>query len=197
MLAVGYLDLAPEAPTIALSVDNAETAAARLQRAGIDLSAPKPGAWGDVRFATLSLDSPDGHLQLIQHFTPEALRAPRFLGHANHATAVTEVVVATAALAETAARVSRLAGRAVQPDPAGGFVLELTQTRLRMLAPAAVAALFPGATARPGTAAIVLRTDDRNAALRRRLAYWNIAHQESEGGVTLTAADLVLRFVPA
>jgi hypothetical protein len=165
---------------VALAVADAAAALPRLKRAGLDVPAVVEGGRDAVRFATLPVtDAPEGRLLLIQHLTAEALRPPRFLGHANHAVALREVVIASEAPAEAASRFSRLAGLPVRPDPSGGFVLETPKGRVRMLPPAAVALLFPGAKppCLPWIAGVVLATDDDNAALRRRLAYWKISHQ--------------------
>ncbi len=58
--------------------------------------------------------------------------------------ALEEVVLAVADPAETAARVSRLAGLPVTPDPAGGFVLTMPRGRVRMLPAEALGAVYPG-----------------------------------------------------
>jgi hypothetical protein len=186
MFAQGYLALsgAAEPGVIALGVADAEAALARLQRAGMAVPEPVAGVRLEARFVTLKLEAPEGQLALIQHDAPDALRPTRFSGHANHTVALQEVTIATTAPAETAVRFSRLAGRPVTPDPQGGYVLELAQSRVRM---------WPGGPV-CGVAGLCFRTDDRNAALRRRLAYWGMPHDESALGVTLQAGGLSLRF---
>jgi catechol 2,3-dioxygenase-like lactoylglutathione lyase family enzyme len=216
MLAEGYLELiarvdpagesaafsamlarGPGAHIIALTVMDAADALARVQRAGLAVADVVPGARGDVRYTTVPLtDAPEGRLLLIQHLTPEALRPQRFLGHVNRAVALREVIIATDAPAEAAARLSRLAGRPVQPDPLGGFVLTLGAGQLRMLPPDAIRPIFPEAKlpSLPWIAGISLLTDDRNAALRRRLAYWTIPHETHEDAITVAAGGTFIRF---
>jgi catechol 2,3-dioxygenase-like lactoylglutathione lyase family enzyme len=220
MLAEGYLELigqidptvesptfaamlarGPGAHIIALTVADAAASLARVQRAKLAVSAVVESARGELRFATLPVtDAPEGRLLLIQHLTPEALRPQRFLGHANRTVALAEIVIATSTPAETAARMSRLAGRSVQPDPVGGFVLQLSKGKVRMLPPEAVTQLFPETQFPllpqnvPWIAGAILLTDDRNAALRRRLAYWGITHEAGEDGITVAAGGTFLRF---
>ena len=50
---------------------------------------------------------------------------PRWMGHRNGAVALESVILASDTPAETAARLSRLAGLPLEPDPAGGFRLAL------------------------------------------------------------------------
>ncbi len=142
-----------------------------------------------ARFARLPLpDAPEGRLQLIRHLTPELVWQDRWMAHANGAVALDAAVLVAAAPAESAARLSRLAGLPVEPDPAGGFVLVLPgapgaagprspamATRVRILAPEALPRVLPGVAppALPAAAAMagmVLRTGDGNAAARRVLA---------------------------
>ena len=54
------------------------------------------------------------------------------------------------------------------PDPAGGFVLELSRGRVRVLGVEARAAVLPGVAppVLPWTAGVVVRTDDGAAAAR-------------------------------
>ncbi len=162
---------------IALSIDDEAANLARLQAAGIAIEGvawlerpvddSDPGG-PQARFARLPLPgAPEGRLQLIRHFTPEAIWQPRFMAHANHAVALNSVVLAVAEPAETAARFSRLAGRPVTPDPAGGFLLLLQRGSVRMLPVEAAVKEFPGAAppALPWIAGFSLRTDDANAAV--------------------------------
>jgi hypothetical protein len=220
MLAEGYLELIAPAPDaqsqtlsamlarhvgahiLALSVANAAAALTRLQHTKLDVPAVVEGVRGDVQFATLPLtNAPEGRLLLIQHKTPAALRPPRFLGHANHAVALHDVAIATTTPAETASRLSQLAGRPVEPDPLGGFALKLAEggNRVRILPSAQVQTLFPGAVppAHPWIAGATLSTDDRNAALRRRLAYWGISHIANDMGITVQAGGFFLNFTAA
>jgi hypothetical protein len=139
-----------------------------------------------ARFARLPFpDAPEGRVQLIRHLTPELVWQDRWMDHANGAVALESAVLVSDAPAEGAARLSRLAGLPVEPDPAGGFVLVLPgaagaagprtpamATRVRILTPEGLARVLPGVAppALPGMAGMVLRTGDGNAAARRVLA---------------------------
>ncbi|MBR0644775.1 VOC family protein [Plastoroseomonas hellenica] len=178
---------------IALAVADEQAALARLRRAGIDipgvshLERPVDAPDGPrARFARLPVpEAPEGRLQLIRHLTPELVWQDRWLEHANRAVALDSVTLVAAEPAESAARLSRLAGVALEPDPAGGFVLPLPgdpaapvggpkrPTRIRILPPDALGAVFPGVAvpALPFIAGFVIRTDDGNAAARRLLGH--------------------------
>lgn len=172
---------------LALSMDDEEANLDRLRRAGIDL----PGVAylerpvddcldrpeGDAnphgpraRFARLPLpDAPEGRLQLVRHLTPEALWQPRFLDHPNRAEALEAVIMVSASPAEGAARLSRLAGRALAPDPAGGYALALDGGQVRVVPPEALERVLPGVAipCLPCIAGLAIRTGDGTAALRR------------------------------
>jgi hypothetical protein len=176
---------------IALAVADEHAALARLRLAGIPISGishlERPVEAPDgprARFARLPLpEAPEGRIQLIRHLTPELVWQERWLNHANHVVALESVVLVTQTPAETAARFARLAGVALEPDPAGGFCLALAgdlaapiggprgATRIRILAPGSLAAVLPGvvAPAVPFIAGVTLRTDDGNAAVARLL----------------------------
>jgi hypothetical protein len=163
---------------IALGIDDETANLDRLRRAGIDipgvayLERPVDDADPDgprARFARLPLpDAPEGRLQLIRHLTPEAIWQERFLTHPNHAVGLAEVVIAVEQPAEAAARFSRLAGRPVVPDPAGGFALPLPRGTVRLLPPDSLGMVFPGAAvpSLPFVAGIAVRTDDMAATVR-------------------------------
>nr|WP_282572237.1 VOC family protein [Roseomonas acroporae] len=216
----GFLARFHGAHILALAIDDPEANLARLRRAGIDI----PGiAWLErpveapdgprARFARLPLpDAPEGRLQLIRHLTPELVWQPRWMDHANGAVALEAAILVADPPAETAARLSRLAGLPLEPDPAGGYALVLPgaagaagpespamPTRLRILPPAALAAELPGMAPppMPAIAALVLRTGDGNAAARRVLAG---TAREMPGGALLVppeaAGGAALLFVP-
>ncbi len=164
---------------VALGIGDEQANLERLRRAGIDLPGvaylerPVDDADPDglrARFARLPLpDAPEGRLQLIRHLTPEAIWQERFLDHPNHAVALKTVVIAVEQPAEAAARFSRLAGRPVVPDPAGGFALPLPRGTVRLLPPDRLDAVFPGVAipALPFIAGVEIRTDDANEAAAR------------------------------
>ncbi|PZW44889.1 glyoxalase-like protein [Humitalea rosea] len=170
-----FLDRYQGQHIVAFAMADAEANLARLRAAGLDI----PGiAWLErpveapdgprARFARLPFpDAPEGRLQLIQHLTPELLWQERWLTHANHAVALEESLLIAASPAESAARLSRLCGLPLLPDPAGGFALPLPQGgRVRILPPEALEAVLPGVVAPglPFLAGVTLRTDDGNAA---------------------------------
>ena len=167
---------------LAFAIDDEAAALARLRRAGVDIAGvlhlerPVDSAEPDglqARFARLPLpNAPEGRVQLIRHLTPEAIWQERWMGHRNRAVGLEAVIVAAAAPAESAARFSRLTGRPVLPDPAGGFVLELARGRVRVLDVEALGAVLPGvvAPALPWTAGVVVRTEDGAAAARELAA---------------------------
>ncbi len=137
----------------------------QLERAVDDQDPGGPRA----RFARLPLpDAPEGRVQLIRHLTPEAIWQERFMAHPNQAVALEAAVLAVNAPAETAFRLSRLAGRPVAPDPAGGFVLELAHGAVRILAPERLGSVLPGVVppVLPFMAGLVVRTADGGAAVR-------------------------------
>ena len=144
-----------------------------------------------ARFARVPLpDSPEGRIQLIRHLTPEAIWQERFVSHPNGAVALEEVVLAVAAPAESAARLSLLAGRPVTPDPAGGYALAMPQGRVRVLPPDALTTVFPGAAipSLPFIAGFSVRTGDGNAAVARLLGERGIPHRAAPDGVLVDSA---------
>jgi hypothetical protein len=165
---------------------------ARLRRAGLDipgisyLERPVEAGGPTARFARLPFpDAPEGRVQLIRHLTPELVWDERWMGHTNGAVALESAILASDTPAETAARLARLAGLPLLPDPAGGFLLELPgaagsagphspllATSVRILARDALPRVLPGVTApaSPCMAGMVIRTEDSNAAARRQLA---------------------------
>lgn len=176
---------------VALAMEDEAANLERLRRGGVPIAGVaylerpvEPG--GPVaRFARLPLpDAPEGRLQLIRHLTPELVWQDRWMAHANGAAALEGVVLAAAEPADTAARLSRLAGLPVRPDPLGGFRLTLPgapgaagprspamPTTLRVLPPAAVPRLFPGVSppALPSVVGMTVRTADGLASARRVL----------------------------
>ncbi len=174
---------------VALAMGDEAANLDRLRRGGVSipgvayLERPVEPGGPVARFARLPLpDAPEGRLQLIRHLTPELVWQDRWMEHANGAVALEGVVLAAAEPADTAARLSRLAGLPVRPDPLGGFRLVLpgaagaagprspaVQTTLRILPPDAVPRLFPGVIppALPGVVGMTVRTADACAAARR------------------------------
>lgn len=206
---------------IALAMQDEEANLARLRAGGTEvpgvawLERPVEAGGPTARFARLPLpDAPEGRLQLIRHLTPELIWDPRWMGHANRAEALVSVILAADPAAETAARLSRLAGQPLEPDPAGGFRLVLPgeagaagpeapemQTTLRILEPASLPLVLPGVAipALPFIAGMVVRTADGNAAVRRLLAERDIPAEAVPEGLMVGpehAGGAALVFAP-
>jgi hypothetical protein len=196
---------------VALGMEDEQANLHRLRRAGIAVSGvsylERPVDDADpagptARFARLPLqDAPEGRVQLVRHLTPEVIWQDRFLHHPNAAIGLQEVVLAVADPAETASRFSRLAGRPVLPDPAGGFVLELARGRVRMVPEATLSTVLPGLSAPclPFIAGIVVATADGNRAISALLAERHLPHRAMQRGVLVApeaAGGAAVLFVP-
>jgi hypothetical protein len=176
---------------------------ARLHAAGLDipgvayLERPVEAGGPIARFARLPFpDPPEGRVQLIRHLTPELVWQDRWMDHANRAEILEAAILCAENPAETAARLSRLSGLPVEPDPAGGFLLRLPgaaraagpkapalETRVRVLTPEALGAVLPGVVppTSPFMAGMVVRTADGAASARRILA--GIPTREAPDGI--------------
>jgi 4-hydroxyphenylpyruvate dioxygenase-like putative hemolysin len=181
---------------IALAVDDAAAAIARLRLAGIDcpgmeqsnrpIDASDP-ANPRARFAHVPVpQQPEARVNLILHLTPELLWQERFMDHPNHVVALEDITLIVPSPAETAAQLSRLAGRPVVPGPEGGYALTLSSGRVRLLAAGATAAK---PLAVPSIIGITLRTDDARAAVTRMLTDGAIPHDVA-GDAVITRADV-------
>ena len=180
---------------LTLATEDAEAAGQRLglavsrsSRAADPLVPDGPQA----AFARIPLADADPRLQLLQHLTPALVWQERFLGHANQAVALREVIVAAEAPAPFAARLSRVAGRAVVPDPLGGYALRLAGGQVRVLAPEVAAGLLPG-VAMPGPVCIAglsLATGDGARAAAALPGAEAVA-----GGVLLRVTGVGVRFL--
>jgi hypothetical protein len=106
-------------------------------------------------------------------------------------------VIATPDPAETAAFLSRLAGRPVTPDPAGGYALDLPHGRVRALDASAAQALVPDQRLPPAPcmAAITLRTEDGTRSVRALLAANRLDHRIVDDAVVVTGGGVAIRFV--
>jgi hypothetical protein len=223
MLRQGYLELMALAPggtsatlarmlaryagahVIALAIDDPVATLTRLHRAGIDcpsveqsdrsIDAADPTS-PHARFAHLPVpEQPEARINLIRHLTPELLWQERFLSHPNHAVGLAEVVLAVPVPAESAARISRVAGRPVVPDPAGGFALPLPRGRIRLLPADTLETQLPAV---PAIVSVTLRTDDGRAAVRRLLTDAGIPHDVANDAITTqsnASGGVALRFI--
>ena len=204
----GFLTRHAGAHILGLTVDDPAAQAARLQRAGFGAIRPAETERGldaadrsgpRARFCVLTPPSqPEGLVLLLKQLTPELLWQERWLLHPNGVVTLAELIVAATEPAETAARLSRLAGRSVLPDPLGGYALDLPRGRVRVLPATVTAELFPGVSLPPAPcfAGLTLHTFDGNAAL---LALWRdrgIPHQQTGGAVVTAAGGIGLRVQP-
>ena len=140
-----------------------------------------------ARFSLITMpDPPEGRVHLIRHETPEALWQQRFLQHPNGAVALDEVILMAPEPATTAAWYSRLAGQAVIPDPAGGYALPLSRSRVRIL-PARALDL-------PRITAVTIKTVDEGAKLRRLLDARGAAYTIADDCTQVKVAGVLLRF---
>ena len=193
---------------LALAMTDEEANLTRMRAAGIEipgvayLERPVEAGGPIAKFARLPFpDPPEGRVQLIRHLTPELVWQEKWMDHANKAVALEEVILCAATPAETAARLSRLSGLPVEPDPAGGFLLRLPgaaraagpfapvmETRGRVLTEQALGDVLPGVTAPalPCMAGMVVRTEDGGAAARRVLE--GIPTAEAPAGVMVPPA---------
>jgi hypothetical protein len=160
-----FLSIGPGVHVLALEVDDEAAAGDRLHRAGVTtgeaaITERDAGGGGTARFALLMPpDLPEGRVLLIRHLTRDLLWRPDHTVHPNHAVALTEVVYAIDAPAETMTRLSRLAGRPAEPDPLGGYRIALTRGAVRILPRQAAASLFPAAAGAPPLAGLTIATE--------------------------------------
>ena len=181
---------------LSLAIADEHAALARLRLAGFDTDiafSERPVKGMLAKFARLPLADAEPRLQLLHHLTPELVWQEPFLEHLNHAVALEAVVMVADPPAALAARLSRAAGVAVVPDPAGGYALVLRQGRVRVLPPEGLCAVFPGTTipSVPFVAGIAVRTDDATVAVRRLLKGEAVSGQ---GGVLASAGGVAVLF---
>ena len=182
---------------LAFGIDDEIAAQSRLRCAGIAAPAPvtterpvddRHPDGPRARFVLVSPpDGPEGRVHLIRHETPDVLWQPAFMAHANNALALTEILVASDAPAATAARLSRLAGRPVVPDPSGGFALDLPRGRIRMVPDGSTGPV-------PRFAGLTIATADGNRAIAARLASNAMPHRNEAGGIVVEAGGTTVRF---
>lgn len=179
-----FLSHGPGAHVLALETDDEMAALERLQRAGLvadihHTERDADPAGSKARFTLIvPPDTPTGRVLLIRQLTRDLLWRPDNVVHANHAAALTEVVYATDAPAETIAQLSRLAGHPAKPDPLGGYGIPLVRGVLRVLPRHAAAALFPGVAVKLPMHGLTIAVDDGTL-----------------GGTTVDAGSVAIRFV--
>jgi len=207
-----FLARGPGAYILALEVDDEVAALDRLHRAGITSEVSLTERDTDLdgakaRFALiLPPDPPEGRMLLIRHLTRNLLWRPGNVIHPNQAVALTEVVYACDAPAETMTRLSRLAGRPAEPDPVGGYRIPLVRGVLRILPRAATAMLFPGATGRGPLIGLTIAVESSSSTVasvpggtRQASTGETIAQTNSALplGQSINAGGVAIRFIRA
>lgn len=138
--------------------------------------------------------APEAVLCVVQHLTPEALRPPALLSHANGAEALNGVTLHVADAAEAEARYSRLLGSApVEP----GLFRFRDGTFLRLADSAGLARLFPGAVVPPAPSVAALEFALRDPGFVARAG---VKINPDEGGGWIGPEDAfgaIIRIVPA
>lgn len=143
---------------VAMRTWQAEAACATLQAQGFDAAlgdlrrtldtptGPQVARFTQVRTPPAAL--PEATVFMLRHETPELLWQPEQLTHPNGAQSLDEVwlCVPDAQLPAAAARYSRYLGAAAQPDTHGGVYFPLAHGVLRLLTPAGLAQVAPGAS---------------------------------------------------
>jgi hypothetical protein len=190
------LDRFEGARILALGMQDSEGNLARLRRAGLDipgiapLSRPVEPGGPLARFERLPLpEALEGRVQLVRHLTPEAIWQERWMAHPNGATELRAAIITANRPAESAARLSRLSGLPLEPDPAGGYALPLPDgARVRVLSPEVAAALLPGVVppALPAVTAIVLGVADLDAT---RAALSAVMRMETPAGLMVPPGE--------
>ena len=190
------LDRLEGALILALGMTDSEGNLARLRRAGIDLpgiaplSRPVEPGGPVARFERLPLPgAPEGRVQLVRHLTPELIWREAWMSHPNGARELRAAILVAERPAESAARLSRLAGLPLEPDPAGGFALPLPDgARVRVLGPEEAARVLPGleAPALPAVMGLVIGVESLDAT---RAALAGVLHAEVPGGVMVPASE--------
>ena len=193
-----FLRLGSGAHTLALEVESEAAALARLTRAGIAAGpvAIVERAEGPPARVALLLppDQPEARVLLIRHLTRDLLWSADNTVHPNRAVALIEAVLAVDTPAETMTRLCRLAGRAAEPDPMGGYRIALPRGAVRVLTPAAAGRLFPGAAMTPPLTGLTLLTDDGNAAIGAIGRALGVALVETPCGPVAHAGGVAIRF---
>jgi hypothetical protein len=179
---------------LSLAVDDAEAARVRLAGLGFPvelLRSARATPEGEARFARIPLPGDAPRVQLIQHLTPELVWRADDLVHPNGAAALDAVVVVADPPDALAAYLSGVAGVPAMPDPAGGALLALGRSLIRVLPPEALGSVFPGVEvpSLPFVAGVVVRTGDGNAAASR------LGFEATGRGLLARAAGVAVLFV--
>jgi hypothetical protein len=115
---------------------------------------------------------PEGRIQMLTHWTEQAVWQPRWLTHPNGAVALIDVVIAVADVEEAAQRFARFTGRPVIANAVGRAVA-LDRGRVQIMDAASFTALLPEIVVPSlpfigAYAVMVVSLDDAEQALRAR-----------------------------
>jgi Glyoxalase-like domain len=185
---------------LAFAIADEQETMVRLHRAGIEqasvsrfarkIDAADPNR-ADAAFVLIQTpEQPEGRFNLVRHLTPDVLWQEPFMRHSNNAATLEDVSISVAALADAAARLSRLVGCVVVPDRVEGLALELARGRVRLL-PAKTGIV-------PRVTRLTLRTSDGNASMGRLVDERKIAACYSGDAILVDAADaggVEIRFI--
>jgi hypothetical protein len=117
----------------------------------------------------------EGRIQFCQHHTPQLVWQPHWLTHANHAVALTAVILCVADPAEAAARYALFTGLKVA-GTGDNWHLDTQRGRLLFSTPETINRIFNAAPPRlPWIAGYVLASDNM-AATRKHIAATGFAH---------------------
>ncbi len=176
---------------LAFAIVDEQSAMERLRRAGIAqatvsrFARPFDNADPDGPKAEFVLiqtpEQPEGRVNLVRHLTPDVLWQEPYMQHPNNATVLEETWIMAAEPADAAARLSRLVGCVVVPDPQGGLALELPAGCVRLMQ-------GQGGGIVPRIARLTLRTSDSNAMIGRLVSERNIAAHNDGAAVLVDAA---------
>lgn len=86
---------------------------------------------------------PEGRIQILTHRTEDTVWQKRWLKHPNGAVALIDVVIASADVAEAAARFTRFTGREAKATQFGQATLVLDRGQVQLLSEAAFTAVLP------------------------------------------------------
>ena len=151
---------------------------------------------GEARFRFFmyaEAEAPEAVLCAVQHLTPDALRPPALLSHANGAVAINGATLHVADRAEAEARYARL----LDATPEDGTFRFGNGTFLRLADADDLACLFPGARVAPApsVAAVEFALHDMDVPARS-----GVSLHRDDGGAWIGPDDAfgaVVRFVPA
>src|SRR5581483_4850853 len=85
----------------------------------------------------------EGRIQILTHRTEHTVWQPRWLHHPNGALALTDVVIASADVAEAAGRFERVTGRKARVTAFGEASIVLDRGRVQLMSGDSFVALLP------------------------------------------------------